>query len=944
MVSIRLLLSLALASAGVQVLGQSTLSGPLAMDSSILYGRLDNGLTYYIRQNRHPERKVELRLALRVGSLQEDDDQQGLAHLLEHMAFNGTEHYPKNDIYALLADMGIRFGSDFNARTNYNITHYILPIPMTKPGNLAKGFQVLEDWAHGISLRDEDIDNERAVVLEEMRLGNRAMSRMYRRAVQELGAGTRYADRASIGTDSSIRNFHPDAVRRFYRDWYRPDLMAVMVVGDVPPQEALALVKRHFNGLRQPPSPRARVDIDLKPFTARKTRVWTDRELTGYQLIMDFPPRIAAPISTYPSLRARYLNALFTFMLTARLREAAEGSPPAFDNAFAEFITVSSFDRHIHLRVEASMGMGDIRQGVDAVFREIERVRRFGFTHSELERAKKEYMLGYEFEARNSDKTESDVWAERMISHFMLGDVVLSPDVLNKAIGDIFPTIAPADFRSMIDTLLKDGVFGAYLSGPPAAPGLSLPSPEELSLAWDAQARAAMEPYSEDVVPERLMQQMPKKGSIRQRRYDAALGTTELTLGNGVRVTLKKTDFTEDQVLLSGYRAGGWRGYGPKDLYSAMYATQVVSSMGYANLSPKVMEKVLAGKFAQAMTAMDADGDYFNGDSNAEDIEAMFQLLHLQATTPRRDSALFQSWQQKGKAKYQSVTRNSGVWFTDTLHQVLYSGDPKAPGSAPLFSYPRSEHFDRIELDRVLAIYRERFGDLSGMHFTIVGNFTEERILPLVETYLASLPASGRKSLSADTAARPFTGAKQLVLRKGRNNKGLLLAVYTGEVGYSASMVRKFQALSQVMDLFIIAELRERIQGIYAGSSTFELKRFPRSTFNYSLQLPCNPEKADTLLKAFRLALDELAEKGPAPDQLEKVKTQLLEVLRTNGRTNEYWLSRLRQLHVQELTRAEFLTWSDGVKALTPDDVREAARLVRQASTQLVGILLPEGR
>jgi len=392
-------------------------SEKIPFDQKVITGKLQNGLTYFIRQNKKPEQKVELRLVINAGSVLEDDAQQGLAHMSEHMAFNGTKHFKKNEIVSYLQDIGVGFGSDLNAYTGFDETVYMLPIPIDKPDNLDKGFQVLEDWAHGVSYNSEDIDNERAVILEESRLGKGAGDRMFKKIYPRLFEGSVYAKRLPIGLDSIIKNFKHDDIRRFYKEWYRPDLMAVIVVGDIDKTLAETMIKKHFSGLINPPGLRPRTDVSLPPYTSSNAIVVTDKEATNYNVSVNYPAYKEAPSVTVADYRSDIIKQIFTSLLNQRFQELAQRENPPFLYASANF---NSYARDYEaFNGYASTGTGDITKGLNALIEETERVKKYGFTPSELERSKKNILNSYERSYNNRDKTESAYFTQEYISYFL---------------------------------------------------------------------------------------------------------------------------------------------------------------------------------------------------------------------------------------------------------------------------------------------------------------------------------------------------------------------------------------------------------------------------------------------------------------------------------------------------------------------------------------------
>jgi zinc protease len=918
-------------------IGQPKASDPLPLDPKVTTGRLENGLTYYIRENRKPEKKVELRLVVKVGSIAEDDDQQGLAHMAEHMAFNGTKNFKKNEIISFLQDIGVGFGNDLNAYTSFDETVYILPIPIEKTGNLEKGFQVLEDWAHQVTYLDEDIDSERAIILEESRSGKSGQERMFKKIYPELFKGSKYAERLPIGKDSIIKNFPKDAIRRFYRDWYRPDLMAVVVVGDVSKEKAMELIRRHFSGIKNPANPRPRKYADVPPYGKSAAMVVTDPEATAYQFSLYYPARPVEPARNFGEYRNNLVKGIYTSLLNSRLRELTQRENPPFVYAFADFGSLAR--NHESFNVSASTGTGDIRKGYEAVAEEIERVKRHGFTAAELERAKKNVLARYESSYNDRDKTESSSLIDEYVAHFTSGMAVPGIEKELDYVKSAIPGITLDEVNRVTDAFRRDTAVFAYVTGPDPVKGATLPVPSDILAGIDAKSKANLTPWEEKALATSLIRQTPKAGRVVKRTTDKALGTTELTLSNGVTVTLKNTDFKNDQILLAATREGGFSLYPASDKYSAENASSIVTAMGFGDFSPVDMRKAMAGKTASVSPFIGQISEGFRGSSAKKDMESMFQLLWLSATSPRRDTSLFKSTIQRNKAQYMMLGANPQIAFIDTLYSVLFKNDPRTPTVVP-----KAENYDKIDLDRSLAIYRERMGDASGMHVTIVGSFNTDSIIPLIQTYVASLPSTGRKSAAKDNGLRPAKVTERFDFRRGKDDKSLVLAVHAGEAPYSVQTARKLNALSEILNIQIIEEMREKIQGIYGGGTQATLERLPYPNFQFVLQLPCGPAKVDTLLGEFNRQLDGIAAKGPDVKYLDKVKKQWLESYKTDMKTNEFWLGKLEQVRMKETTTDQFLNWEKHVQALTPADVREAALLVRNAPTRLVAVQMPEKR
>ena len=910
-------------------------SQPIPTDPKMIKGTLPNGLTYYIKENKKPEKKVELRLIVKVGSIVEDDDQQGLAHMAEHMAFNGTKNFKKNDIVSFLQGIGVEFGGDLNAYTSFDETVYILPIPTSKPDNLEKGFQILEDWAHQVTYLDEDINSERAIILEESRLGKSGEERMFKKVYPELFKGSKYAKRLPIGIDSIIKNFNPDAIRRFYKEWYRPDLMAVVVVGDITPDEAKKMITKHFAGLTNPSSPRKREYASVPAYTENKAMVVTDKEATNLEFNISYPAFPYKKATTLGEYRKELLNNLYASMLGSRMRELTQKENPPFLYAFAGFGNYAK--NYNSFSVQGSTGTNDIKKGMDAALEELERAIRFGFTEAELERARKNTMSAYENSYNNRDKTESAAFADEYIRNFTDNESVPGISAEFDQVKLLLPTITIAEVNAVAEIFKNEKNRFTYVSGPEASATVKLPTSENIIALLDAKANdKTIKAYEEKAIAAALLTKEPKAGKVISTKKDAVLGTTELVLSNGVKVSLKITDFKNDQILFAGSRYGGLTNYGIKDKYSAENAASMVASMGVGGFSPTDLKKTLAGKSVSLAPSITNYTSGFSGSSTKKDIETMFQLLLLYVNEPRKDTTLFKSVVQRGKAQVAMLGSNPQVAFIDTLYRVLYSGNPLAPTAVP-----KVANFDKIDLDRSLAIYKERLSDLGGMHISIVGSFDEKEMVALLEKYVAGMPAITTAKF-VDNKVKPFVGENNFQFKKGKEEKSLILGIMHGEVPYSEATALKLNGLSDAINIIITEEMREKIQGIYGGGTNVSFSKIPNGEFQFVLQLPCGPAKVDTLVAAFRAEMKGIAEKGISESYVDKVKKAWIEKYKVDVKKNEYWLGALQEINRGERTADRVLNAEKYYNQITPANIKEAALIVRNAKGKMVAVQMPE--
>jgi zinc protease len=917
------------------VFAQINLGDKLPLDPKVKIGKLDNGLTFYIRQNKKPEQKVELRLVVNAGSINEDDDQQGLAHMAEHMAFNGTKNFKKNEIVSFLQDIGVGFGNDLNAYTSFDETVYILPIPTDKPGNLEKGFRVLEDWAHNVTYLTEDIDGERAIILEESRLGKGAGDRMFKKIYPKLFEGSKYAKRLPIGQDSIIKNFPHDAIRRFYRDWYRPNLMAVIVVGDIEPEKAEEMIRKHFSSLKNPANERKREVAEVLAYNNSEAIVATDKEATSYSVSVQYPFKKEEPSATVEGYRKDLTERMFSSLLNQRLQELVQKENPPFLGASTSF---GSFIRgYKGFSAFAGVGTGDVSKGLNALIEEVERVKRYGFTASELERARKNLLSFYERAYNDRDKTESEEYVQEYIEHFLEGEASPGIEKEYEYVKTLLPTITLDEVNAVSKKFKEEKNRFVYVMGPDPKANEKLPEGKDLLAIIEAKEKADIKPYEEKIIASNLLKTEPKAGKVVSKTTNTLLGTTELKLSNGVTVTLKPTDFKNDQILMNAGRYGGKSNYKLADKYNAEYAVPVVTGMGVGDFSPTDLRKALAGKTVSVMPNFSQVQEGLNGNSTVKDLETMFQLTHLYMTAPRKDTALFKSFVQRNKSQFAMLSANPQAVFIDTLYKTLYNNNPMAP-----VAVPNSSYYDKIDLDRTLAIYKERFGDASGMHFVFTGSFKVEQIVPLIEKYIASLPASGKKFNYVDNKVRTITGKKDMTINKGKEQKSLILAFYNGEVPYSQDLALKAEVLSEILNIRIIEELREKVQGIYGGGTFAQLEKEPYSNYSFVLQLPCGPEKVDTLIKAVRKEFEDIVKNGPQQSYLDKVKKQLLEQDKVAMKENGTWSSYLLDIAVKKSDPKYFLDYGKLVEKITVKDIQQAAKIFLGGKNQFTAVLMPE--
>jgi len=748
------------------------MSAQLPTDPDVVTGKLDNGLTYYIRNNHKPENKVELRLVVKAGSILENDDQQGLAHFMEHMNFNGTKNFEKNDLVSYLQSIGVKFGADLNANTGFDQTIYILPIPTDKPGNLEKGFQIIEDWAHNALLTDKDIDEERGVVLEESRLGKGAEDRMRKIYFPKLAAGSLYADRLPIGKDDILKTFKYKTIRDFYHDWYRPDLEAVIIVGDIDVATAKKMLTDHFGKLKNPPNERERKYVAANVRKAPDAMVVTDKEATNSIINITFPFVKKQDETTVGDYRTDLVKQLAIQIINQHLSDIAQGSNPPF--LFAGVGFQGLIHGYEAFSAFALFGKDGPEKALKIITAELVRDRKYGFTERDLELVKEDMMSEVEKAYNERKTTDSKDYIREYISAFT--DNEPFPGIENEYAytKSMLPTIKLSEVNGLLEKWMADPNTFTLVTGPDKS-DVKMPTDKELLEMTVKGFNQVVTKEEEKKVASSLMETKPEPGKVVSQVKEDGFDATTYTLSNGIKVTIKPTTFKTDEILMTGIKKGGDGKYGVEDKSNVSFATGIVDAMGCGDFTPADLEKVTAGKEISVRMSIGNIEDDISGTSTVKDFESMLQLAYLEMTKPRKDEGLFKAFKDKQMMMLQFMGSNPQFAFRDTIQKVLYNNNPLAP-----VVLPKAEDFDKCNLDRSLEIYRNEFSYADGYHFFFVGNVNPESAIHLIETYLGSLPSSGKPAFFKDNGVRRIKGVKEISVKKGTEKKSMILEVFLG--------------------------------------------------------------------------------------------------------------------------------------------------------------------
>lgn len=926
---------LAAIMAGCSPVLAQDLKQTLPTDPQVVKGTLPNGLTYYIRNNKKPDNKVELRLAVKAGSILEDPDQLGLAHFMEHMNFNGLKHFEKNELVSYLQSIGVEFGADLNAYTSFDETVYILPIPTDNPGNLEKGFQIIEDWAHNALLTDKDINDERNVVLEESRLGKGAEDRMMKLYLPKYVGGSLYAERLPIGKDDILKGFKPDVIRRYYQDWYRPDLQSVMVVGDIDTATAKKLIVQHFGGLTNPPTPRKRDYIKATARTKAEAMVVSDKEAITANLQILFPLIDKKADITLGDYRESIKRNLALSIINRRLRELSQTAKPPFPYAMV------GFEGWMHgaesFTAQTTFSKEGVEKPLTAMTAELIRARDFGFTASELERAKAELMamIGKMYNERKT--TPSQQYVDEYVRNFLTGEAMPGLENENNYHKELVPGITLAEVSALPKQWMSNLSTFSLITAPQKA-DLKLPKDAELLAMTQKGFAQKVTAPTEAAAITSLLSKEPVAGKMTAQQAEEGLGATTYTFSNGVKVTLKTTDFKSDEIILTGTKKGGKSLYGVADKSNSQYAVPAAVAMGFGNFTPTQIEQAMSGKVAAVQMGLDDIEATVGGTSSVKDFESMLQLLHLRMTSPRKDEELFDAYRMKQKQQIQFLSASPQVSFLDTAFNVLYKKNPLAPSPVP-----RAADFDALKLDRSLAIFKEAFGNAAGYHFYLVGNVQPEMALPLLEKYIGSLPATGTEPQFKDNGVRPIDGTHRLTFARGTEKQSLIIAMYHGNAAYSEDFSLRTQAVAEVLNIKVIETLREKLGGIYSGGFQAEVERDPYAHYQLLMYLPCGPENVDKLLTAANEEIEKLKTTPIDAKELDKVKSQWREKYRVGVKENKFWAEHLESVLSWNKDKQHVIQYEKWIESITPADVQQTAKTLFDGKNQFTAVLNPEG-
>lgn len=909
---------------------------PIPVDKDVRIGKLDNGLTYYIRKNSLPANRADFYIAQKVGSIQEEENQRGLAHFLEHMCFNGTTHFPGDALKQYLERIGVKFGENLNAYTSIDETVYnISNVPVTTPGAIDSCLLILHDWSNDLTLDPKEIDKERGVINEEWRTRMSATQRFQEKMLPIMFEGTKYAHCFPIGTMDVIMNFKAQTLRDYYEKWYRPDLQGIVVVGDIDLDAIEAQIKKMFSDI--PAQPNA-VKREYYPVNDNKEPIiliHQDKEQPNIQAII-FNKHEATPDDQKDNmgyLVQNYATNLITKMLNARLNELAQTAIPpyiyagSYDGNFFVAKTKDAFTGIVVCKEDA------IENGIITLLRETERARQFGFTETEYNRARAEYLRQLESAYNERDKRKNEEYVNEYVRHFLDNEPI--PGIENEytIINQIAPAIPVTVLNQIMQELVTDSNQVVAILAPQKE-GLKMPTEDDIKQILKDIKAEKLAAYVDKVSDEPLMKEAPKGGKIVSEKTDDLFDATLLTLSNGVKVIIKKTDFKADEIRMKGVSLGGSSLFPTSEIIN-INGLDAVGVGGLGNFSAVDLEKVLAGKKASVSYGIGDKTEAVNGSCSPKDFETMMQLTYLTFTAPRRDNDAFASYKSRNKAALQNMEMNPQVAFSDSVQAGMYMNHPRKVRV-------KADMIDQMDYDKILSMYNDRFKDASDFTFIFVGNVDVEQMKPLIQEYLGSLPTTNRKESFTDNKIEMRQGVyKNEFIRKQETTKASNFVLLSGNCKYDLKNNILLDMTSQILDLVYTAKVREDEGGTYGVYVGNQLIKYPKEKAIIQIIFDTAPEKREKLMKIIFAELENITKIGPSEVDLNKVKEFMLKKHTENLKENRYWLNSIDEYLFTGMNPIK--DFAQVVSSITIKDIQKFADdLFKQKNEIEVSMISPE--
>ena len=901
---------------------------PIPLDPHVKMGKLQNGLTYYIQHNEWPEKRVDFYIAQRVGSMQEEEEQRGLAHFLEHMCFNGTTHFPGDGLKQYLERIGVKFGENLNAYTSFDETVYnINNVNVETAGAVDSCLLILHDWSHDLLLEGEEIDKERGVIEEEWRMRRSAQMRLLEKALPVLYKDSKYANRMPIGTMDVVKNFPYEAIRSYYRRWYRPDLQAIVVVGDIDPAEVEKKIETMFADIAPAAADAAeRVMFPVPDNDEPLVFIGSDKEnpqmVASIMFKTDPVPREMKSSMQY--LVVDFVQAAIAGMLNQRIAELTRKADAPFAGAsvsFGSYLVAKSKDA---ISLDVMMKEGRYAEGIKAAYRELLRAQRGGFTVTEFERFKQEYLSQVEAAYEARDKQYNTSIVNEYVRHFLDNEPAPGIEWLHEIAQQLVPAIPIDAINQSIAQLPENN--RAVMIMMPEKEGIIVPTEQEVLAAMAEVEAEEIEAYKEEVSTDPLVPELSSNVTVKSIKDDV-YGAKLVTLSNGMKIHVLQTDYSPNNISLRATSWGGNSLYGNDEYLNASNAS-LASIGGLGTFSDIELNKKLAGIQASAGASVGTRSESIEANCVKKDLETMLQLVYLRFTSPRRDDEVFASTIERTKNSLKTQELNPRVALTDSIASVLYNNNVRAMRI-------RLEDVDKLSYDRILEIYRERFANAGDFEFYMVGDVNADSVAPLLAKYLGSLPVKGKKEKYKMIDQRLRKGEHECIFTKEQDTpNSISLFLYHAPVKETLKNDILVDMLQQAMTMLYTETVREENGGAYGVPVSASLTDYPEAIARVQIQLPTAPEKREAMTDIIYAGTKEMMEKGPSEENLQKIKEYMHRSHQESLKDNDYWME---SLYLKTRYKQEYVEgYDEAVESVTIDDIKKLAKTIFGSGNRLV--------
>ena len=909
---------------------------PLPLDPKIRYGKLDNGLTYYIRANKEPKQRADFYIAQNVGAILENDDQNGLAHFLEHMAFNGTKNFPGKGIINYLENIGVKFGADINAHTGLDETVYNLSdVPTVRPGIVDSALLVLHDWSNFISLEDTEIDAERGVIREEWRTGAGADRRMWKESNKLKYPGSQYAKRDVIGDTAIINNFDHKTIREFYKKWYRPDLQAILIVGDVDVDKVEARIKSLFTDI---PKKENEAPREIYPVADNKKTIVSvvkDKEARMTRIGLEYkhdklPDAVKLSMGGYAFST---INGLISSMIGNRFEEITQQADAPFVGGYANYgELVKSKDAFQLLAVPKE---GQELAGLNAILLEAEKIKRFGFTNSELERAKTDLLKGIEKAYNERENQKNGALIEEYVRNFLNQEPIPGIEWEFKSLQALLPQLKLETVNQVAKAYVTDTNMIVSIMAPEKE-AVKIPTEDQIRTAIDNSKKADLTAKAEEKSNKPLITKVPVAGKVAKVAQNKTLGTTEWTLSNGVKVVFKPTTFKKDEILMSAFSEGGLsKVKNIADLPSATLAAGIVANNGLGEYNLIELNKILTGKIASVSPSIGGYDEGFSGNSSVSDFETMMQLVYLNFTAPRKDDNAFKAMINSYRASLSNIASDPRKAFSDTVNTMLTNHNTRTV----ILSL---KTLDQIDQDKALAVFKERFAMPADFTFVFTGNIdpANEGVKKAICTYLGGIKSkTGTEKFTDNNIRKPKGKVTNNFTKEMKIKKASNFILFSANMPYSVANRTTMNAIGSILNIRYLESIREKEGGSYGVGVRGSLSNIPVPEATLLMQFDTDPLKQVKLLSIIYSEIDEIVAKGPRADDLQKVKENLLKKYTEDLAENAWWHGAVLRYYQDRLNLVD--DFKPAVEALTPALIQSTLKNIVSQGNVLEVVMKP---